>query len=141
MRKSRVLLAGVAVAAAGAATSAFTASNTVPNSVAGYGQGTVTGATVTNISYVANGSDGTVVDAIRFTSTTNITTHTSTMTLKTTGGTAVVGSPYACAVTSPWAPGATPPSLVLTCDTSAASNAGVVRRFADFDAVGLTVVQ
>ena len=30
MRKSRVLLAGVAVAAAGVATSAFTASNTVP---------------------------------------------------------------------------------------------------------------
>ena len=40
MRKSRVLLAGVAVAAAGAATSAFTASNTVhaQHNVAGYGE-------------------------------------------------------------------------------------------------------
>ena len=37
MRKSRLLLAGVAVAAAGVATSAFTASNTVPASVAGNG--------------------------------------------------------------------------------------------------------
>ena len=35
MRMSRVLLAGVAVAAAAAATSAFTAGNTVPASVAG----------------------------------------------------------------------------------------------------------
>ena len=37
MRKSRLLLAGVAVAAAAAATSAFTAGNTVQTSVAGYG--------------------------------------------------------------------------------------------------------
>ena len=40
MRKSRVLLAGVAVAAAAVATSAFTASNTFRRTanVAGYGQ-------------------------------------------------------------------------------------------------------
>ena len=45
MRKSRVLLAGVAVAAAAVATSAFTAGNDwSPASVAGYGQGAVTGA-------------------------------------------------------------------------------------------------
>jgi hypothetical protein len=140
MRMSRVLLAGVAVAGAAVTTSAFTASNTVPNSVAGYGQGTVTGATVTNISYVANGSDGTIVDAVRFTSTTNITSNTSVMTLKTTGGTVAIGT-YACSVTTAWNPGGTPPSLVLTCDTSAAGNGGAVRRFADFDAVGLTVNQ
>jgi hypothetical protein len=140
MRMSRVLLAGAAVVGVAVTTSAFTAGNNVPNSVAGYGQGTVTGATVTNISYVTNSSDGTIVDAVRFTSTTNITSNTSTMTLKTTNGTVVIGT-YACAVTTPWAPGATPPNLVLTCDTSAGANSGAIRRFADFDAVGLTVAQ
>jgi hypothetical protein len=51
MRLSRVLIAGAAVAAAGIATSAFTASNDVPPSVAGYGSAEVAGATVTNIKY------------------------------------------------------------------------------------------
>ena len=138
MRKSRVLLAGVAVAAAAAATSAYTASNTVPDSVAGTGQGAVTGAVVTNIHYVANGADSNILDSVQFTSTTNITGKTSTMTLKKTNGTVVVGTPYtACSVTTAW----DNTSLVLTCDTSAANNSNVVRRFDDFDAVGLTVVQ
>ena len=55
MRKSRVLLAGVAVAAAAAATSAFTAGNTfqagVQDTVAGYGEATVSGANITAIHY------------------------------------------------------------------------------------------
>jgi len=136
MRKSRVLLAGVAVAAAGVATSAFTASNTVPPSVAGFGQAKVSGATVTNIHYVTNTDDGTVLDAVEFTSTDDIHLNTSTMTLKTgstagVGGT-VVGDPYPCTVTTPW----DGTSLVLTCDTT-----GTTRNFEDFDAVGLTVIQ
>ena len=51
MRKSRVLLAGVAVAAAGVATSAFTASNDVHRTTASpvTVRCAVTGATVTNI--------------------------------------------------------------------------------------------
>ena len=48
MRKSRVLLAGVAVAAVAAATSAFTASNTFTGgsqtAIVGYGETTVSGA-------------------------------------------------------------------------------------------------
>jgi hypothetical protein len=54
MRMSRVLLAGVAVAAAGVATSAFTNSNSftgVDNNVAGFGEASVSGATITNIAY------------------------------------------------------------------------------------------
>jgi hypothetical protein len=137
MRKSRVLLAGVAVAAAAAATSAYTASNTVPASVAGTGQGAVTGAVVTNIHYVANTGDSNILDAVEFTTTTDIHLNTSTMTLKKTNGTVVVGTPYTCAVTTPW----NNTSLVLTCDTTAALHSNVVRRFDDFDAVGLTVVQ
>jgi hypothetical protein len=138
MRKSRVLLTGVAVAAAAVATSAFTAANDVPDSVAGYGQGAVTGADIQTIHYVANEDDGTILDAVEFTSLTDITTATSTMTLKTTGGTAVVGDVYtACSVTTVW----NGTSLVLTCDTTAATNNGTVREFDDFDSVGLTVVQ
>jgi hypothetical protein len=132
MRKSRVLLAGVAVAAAGVATSAFTASNTVPASVAGSGQGAVTGAVVTDIHYVQDVADATVVDAVEFTSTTNLTGKTTTMTLKTTGGTVVVGTPYTCTVKTAW----DTTDIVMTCDTS-----GSTRTFAEFDSVAITVVQ
>jgi len=146
MRKSRVLLAGVAVAAAAAATSAFTAGNdftSVTSNVAGYGQLEVTGATVTDIHYVVNQDDGTVVDAVEFTTTTDVTDATSTLTLKTgvsgsdPGGT-VVGAPYGCAVKagSTW----DGTSMVLTCDTSATTNGGTATNFADFNGVGLTVV-
>ena len=131
MRKSRLLLAGVAVAAAGVATSAFTAANTVPASVAGYGQGTVSGAVVTDIHYVTNPGDGTVVDSVEFTSTTDLTGKDVTLTLKTTGGTVVVGTPYTCAVKTAW--DAT--IIVMECDTTATT-----RNFADFDSVGITVV-
>ena len=138
MRLSRVLLAGAAVAAAGIATTAFTAGNDVPDSVAGYGQGDVTGATVSNINYVANANDGTVLDAVRFTVITDVTTATSTMTLKggatadTTDGTPV-DDPYACTVSTPW----DGTSLVLTCDTTLNGPVG----FDSFNAVGLTVLQ
>lgn len=131
MRRSRLLLVGVAVAAAGAATSALTAGNTVVPSVAGYGEATVTGATVTDIHYVPNAGDGTVVDSIEFTSTTDLTGKDVTLTLKTTGGTVVVGTPYTCAVKTAW--DAT--DIVMECDTT-----GSTRNFADFDTVGITVV-
>ena len=65
MRKSRVLLAGVAVAAAAAATSAFTAGNDVQDSVAGYGSATVSGATTKHINYVLDATKS-KVDAIVF---------------------------------------------------------------------------
>jgi hypothetical protein len=130
MRTSRVLLAGIAVAGAAVTTSAFTASNTVPASVAGFGEGAVTGATVTDIHYVQNTADGTILDAVEFTSTTNLTGRTVTMTLKDGGS--VVGTPYSCAVKTAW--DAT--DIVMTCDTT-----GSTRNFEDFDSVGLTVVQ
>ena len=74
MRKSRVLLAGVAVAAAGVATSAFTASNTVSgDSVAGYGQVAVTGADVTDIHYVPTPPTRASSTRVVFTTTTDVT--------------------------------------------------------------------
>jgi hypothetical protein len=73
MRKSRLLLAGVAVAAAAAATSAFTASNTgVDNHVAGYDEATVSGATITSIDYVRNTTDAAIIDAIDFVATEDV---------------------------------------------------------------------
>jgi|tagenome__1003787_1003787.scaffolds.fasta_scaffold20942234_2 hypothetical protein len=130
MRKSRVLLAGVAVAAAGVATSAFTASNTVPASVAGSGTGAVSGAVVTNIHYVTNAADATRVDAVELTSTTNLTGKLTTMTLK--NGSTVVGTPYSCAVKTPW----DTTVIVMTCDTT-----GSTRTFDEFNSVSVTVVQ
>ncbi|WP_104524285.1 hypothetical protein [Blastococcus atacamensis] len=70
MRKSRVLLAGVAVAAAGLTTSAFTAGNnfsTVDNNVAGYGELTATGVSVSNIAYTPATADSGRLQTVAFT--------------------------------------------------------------------------
>jgi hypothetical protein len=73
MRMSRVLLAGVAVAATAAATSAFTASNTgVDNHVAGYDEAVVSGATITSIDYVRNATDAAIIDSIVFVATEDV---------------------------------------------------------------------
>ena len=131
MRMSRVLLAGVAVAAAAAGTSAFTAANTVAPSVAGFGQGAVSGATITDIHYVANTANSTIVDSIELTSTTDLTDKTVSVTLKTTGGTVVVGTSYACTEKDAW----DNTDIVMECDTT-----GSTRLFSEFDSVGVTVV-
>jgi hypothetical protein len=129
MRKSRVLLAGVAVAAAGAATSAFTASNTVPASTAGYASAAVSGATATKIAYVLDGTDKALVDSINFEITENITGMQAFLTLRTGGNSGtVVGSPITCVV------GTRTSISPVTCATND-------RALVDFDAIGLTVAQ
>ena len=138
MRKSRVLLAGVAVAAAAAATSAFTNSNTVPPSVAGYGQAAVTGAVVTNTHFVSNTADPTILDSVEFTTSTHLTgTYTATLTFRTgvdasdsSGGTVIAPTAgYACVESTPWAAGSMvswtlPPlvGLLLSRSTSFVTN-------------------
>jgi hypothetical protein len=130
MRKSRVLLAGVAVAAAGVTTSAFTASNTVPASTAGYAQASVTGATATDIAYVLDATDKALVDSINFEITENITGMQAYLTLRQ--GTTVVGSPITCSV---GARTVGPPSVSpVTCTTAD-------RPLVDFNSIGLTVAQ
>lgn len=63
MRNPTKIIAAVAVAGAVAASgSAFTASNTVPNTVAGYGTSTISGATATSLKYTLN-ADGTQITA------------------------------------------------------------------------------
>jgi hypothetical protein len=130
MRKSRVLLAGVAVAAAAVTTSAFTASNTVPASVAGYAAANVTGATATKITYDLDASDKALVDQIRFEVTENITGYQAFLTLRTGGaGGTVVGTPITCTIGARGT-GVSP----ITCITAD-------RPLVDFDSIGLTVAQ
>jgi hypothetical protein len=58
-------VAAVAVVAGGSY--AFTASNTVPNTAAGQGTGTVSGYTVTSVGYTLNASTPSNIDAVTFT--------------------------------------------------------------------------
>jgi len=127
MRMSRVLLAGAAVVAAGAATSAFTASNTFDQttSVVGYGEVTVTGIHVTSVTYNRLASDNGVLDDVEFATdhATDLSALTATMTLKhpskpTTN--------HTCSITG------TAPTHVIVCEGD-----GVI--FDDFETVGLTV--
>ena len=135
-----VLLAGLAMSGAGA----FTASNTFTNTsnVAGYGQNTVTGATVSAVSYSQSTSDSAKISAVKFQVNEDITTKTSTLTLRSgTNGVTKVSGPYNCtpgvyliaAVTvgSVTTPAGTP--LTCTVDPEAAIDS--------FTSTGLTVTQ
>jgi len=63
-RKMSRIVAGVAVVAAVAGGgAAFTASNTVPASVAGYGSSTISGATATALNYTLSADGTTITDA------------------------------------------------------------------------------
>jgi hypothetical protein len=106
MQKKKLALVGVAaIAALGfAAGGAFTASNTLPaGGVQGYGESVATGATVTAISTTTLSTDASKVESVAFTTTTDVSGKTNTMTLK--NGSTVVGTPYSCTVSgtaSPW---------------------------------------
>jgi hypothetical protein len=116
MRKSTKLSLVAAAAAVGfvivGSTTASTASNTVPDSVAGFGEGTVSGATVTAIHYVNDAADPSTLDSVVFDSSTDITGTTVTMTLKD-GSLAIMGTPYSCSYTA-FAAGST----TITCLTA-----------------------
>jgi hypothetical protein len=131
MRKSRVLLAGVAVAAAAAATSAFTAANTfepgVDQAVAGYGEASVSGANITAIHYNKDSSDQSLVESVVWETDTDLTglnaATGATMTLKKAG---LYVDDYTCAITGTALAG------IVTCNVGD-------KTFFDFDAVGLAV--
>jgi hypothetical protein len=125
MRKSRVLLAGVAVAAAAVTTSAFTASNTVQDSVAGYATADVTGAEATDITYVLDATDAALVDSIDFEVVEDITGMQAVLTL-TDGGVTI--DTITCDLDT-FAAG-TP----VSCDTADTP-------LVDFDGIALTVAQ
>ena len=129
MRKSRVLLAGVAVAAAGAATSAFTASNTftgLTDNVAGYGEVTAAGVNVSNIAYAPAASDGSKLHSVTFTVDQDTTTMGMRMTLLS-GTTPTPSSASVCAYSF------SAPDHLITCTLTADV------AFTSFDKTGLTV--
>ncbi|RBY92371.1 hypothetical protein DQ244_08910 [Blastococcus sp. TBT05-19] len=99
MRKSRVLLAGVAVAAAGVTTSAFTSANTITadNNVAGYIQTSVSGAVISNIAYTPNSTDQSRLDSVVFTTSNNIANASAVLTMKL-AGTNAAGQANTCGV-------------------------------------------
>ena len=130
MRKSRVLLAGVAVAGAAVTTSAFTASNTLGASQAGYGESAVTGATVTDIVYTPWATDNAKLGQVVFTTSTDVTGLTATMLLREADGDIVGTNPYTCAIT-----GTAPAPMTITCATADHPDLD------SFVTVGLTVVQ
>jgi hypothetical protein len=105
-----LVVAGVAAVGFGLG-GAFTASNTLPTGqIDGYGESVATGATVTAIKTNVLATDASKVTSVEFTTTTDVTGKTSTMTLKQ--GSTVVGTPYTCTVTgtaSPW---------TITCATT-----------------------
>ena len=134
MLKSRVILTGIAVAAAAAAGSAFTAANTFAPSVTdgavGYGQYTVTGATVSKVVYTPN-SDVSKLDSIVFTSTTQIkSSNAATMYLKN-GSTATPASGSTCVLGTFGTPTANEQSIICTFTTAV--------DIAAFDTVALSV--
>jgi hypothetical protein len=62
-KTKKIILAVAVIGALAAGGAAFTASNTVPNTTAGYGTSTITGATVDSISYTTNGDGTQITDA------------------------------------------------------------------------------
>lgn len=131
MRLSRVLLAGGAVAAAGIATSAFTASNTitVDDNVAGYDEAVVTGVAVSNIRYNPD-ADAAKLNNVVFTVGEDTTDMAATMTLYVDG-----------------TPDAVTASSGSSCLSAAAGSVYTITctlttpvELTAFDKVGLTVV-
>jgi hypothetical protein len=128
MRKAQLALVGLGLTAAAVTGSAFNAANVVPTSVAGYGQGSVTGATVTDIDYVAYPADNTDLGSVTFNSSTDVNGKTASLTLK--NGTTLVGT-FPCDTTGTYAAG----TMDIVCDASATHP-----DFTTFNFVGLTVL-
>jgi hypothetical protein len=104
--RGRAILGSVVVAGAfGVAGFAFTASNTVPDTKAGDGSGTVTGYVVSTVHYGLNGADPSKADSVTFTLD---STPAATSTLKTKVGAnwytcTHVATAVSCPTTSPQA--------------------------------------
>ncbi|MGN6607762.1 MAG: hypothetical protein ACTHMS_12240 [Jatrophihabitans sp.] len=130
-----------AVAAAGlvgmAGHSAFTDSNTVVPSIAGYGNTTATGVTLTGVNYTPAGWDNALLSALDFTTSTDLTGVPGTVNASVTlwqaahSGTAV--ATFTCAVTKS-------ATSTIHCDLTATPTVGSANpAIASFDSVSLTV--
>ncbi|HLX32880.1 MAG TPA: hypothetical protein VKR79_08975 [Gaiellaceae bacterium] len=112
MPLTRFLGALVTAAVVAGGAYAFTASNTVPNSVAGSGSGTVSGYTVTNLHYALDATTPSNIDSLTFTISPAVPNTGSgkvdVQATLTSGGpdsysctTDTAGSTVTCATTSP----------------------------------------
>jgi hypothetical protein len=65
--RTRLIVVSVAAVALGAGVFAYAASNTVPNTAAGAGSGTISGYTISNVAYGLNSTTPTNLDSVTFT--------------------------------------------------------------------------
>lgn len=124
MRKSRIVLAGVAVATAAAAGTAFTAANTLPTtSTVGYGTTEVTGINVSNVQYVPDTADHSLLSRVVFTTGDALNNKGASMSLRSGVDGSTIRSTVTCTVAAP----------SITC------NAPANTKIAEFTTVGLAV--
>lgn len=88
--RRRILVVGVLAVGIASGVYAYAATNTVPNSTAGAGSGTISGYTVTNVAYTLNATTPTNLDQVVFTIA---PTTASTLKVQLASG----GSWYSCA--------------------------------------------
>jgi hypothetical protein len=108
--KTKKIIAAVAVIGAVAVGgAAYTAANIVPDTVAGYGTSTITGATATSIVYTLNGP-GTQITGVALTFTGDLTADTvqagfgtDSLTTCVVGAFATPNTPVTCTFTQPTA--------------------------------------
>ena len=133
MRRSYLVLAAAGVSAAAVTGSALTAENTLADTISGYGESAITGATVTEINYVPLATDSSFLDEVVFTTTTQLdltptTGNTATLTLKDSLNAPIAGTPVTCSIAA-W----TGTTHTITCDNPDSIT------FASVSAAGLTV--
>lgn len=91
--RRRILVVAILAIGIASGVYAYAAANTVPNSTAGSGSGTISGYTVTNVAYTLNATTPTNLDQVAFT-----IAPTTASTLKVQ--LAAAGSWYTCANTA-----------------------------------------
>lgn len=125
-RKTKRLIGAVAlIAALAAGGAAYTASNTLSTSVAGYGNVSVTGDNVTDISNVLS-ADGQNIDTVNLTfATAVLANQTVTAGFGPTAGTAPTTLPTTCLPV-----GGTYPNTAFTCDFTGAAPTATSNDFA-----------
>ena len=130
MRKTHLALAVAGLAVAAVTGSAFTAENTIDDTVTGYGESTITGAAVSDIDFIPLSTDSTYLDEVHFITTTELDLdpggNTAELTLKSAGN--PYGLPVVCNIGV-----YTAGEHLITCDTPDTT------QFELVNGVGLTV--
>src|SRR3712207_7688218 len=100
MRKTHLALAVAGLAVAAVTGSAFTAENTIDDTVTGYGESTITGAAVSDIDFIPLSPDSPSLDEVHFITSTQLALdpggNTAELTLKSAGN--PYGSPVVCGI-------------------------------------------